>query len=215
VEVCYLKIRECFVYKLPPRANAKGHVAQEWGLEKPLWTGELKLLATDQNLWLRFSKNGEVFCESVKIPLHEVNVIHPLTYWVEPALDSSRYYVIRMQDPVSKKLISLGVGLRERSESFDFNAAINDRLSLERRQAEVPEDDDDDQPSAPADDGKRIGSLAPAADGARIKLNLNVGAGGKPRKRSTGQKPAGLGHILAPPPAAKQDDDDWGDFSSA
>ena len=43
IEQQLLKIDECFVYRVGPRKSAnRGHRADEWGLDNPLLTAELK-----------------------------------------------------------------------------------------------------------------------------------------------------------------------------
>ena len=36
---------ECLVYRLPPRTTVRGYRAADWGLDKPAWTGRMRVIA--------------------------------------------------------------------------------------------------------------------------------------------------------------------------
>ena len=44
IERCILVKNEVFVYKIPPRASAKGYRAADWNLSTPDWTGRLRVV---------------------------------------------------------------------------------------------------------------------------------------------------------------------------
>ena len=44
IERCILVKNEVFVYKIPPRASARGYRAADWNLSAPDWTGRLRLI---------------------------------------------------------------------------------------------------------------------------------------------------------------------------
>ncbi|DBA88742.1 TPA: hypothetical protein ACH3X1_004162 [Trebouxia sp. C0004] len=58
---------------------------------------------------------------------------------VEPVVDSSRYFALRIEDPVSKRHAFIGIGFRERTEASDFNAALYEHTQYLRRKKEALE----------------------------------------------------------------------------
>jgi len=110
--------REISVYKIPPLKANEGHRANEWGdLAQPLWKGRLRIIEKSSNAALYFedAQTGELFAKA------EYDPTRPS---VEAVLDSSRYFVVRVEDTGKKAYI--GMGLAERTDSFDFNVALQD-----------------------------------------------------------------------------------------
>ncbi|KAG9303286.1 hypothetical protein G9A89_013612 [Geosiphon pyriformis] len=126
-----LVIRECFVYKLPPRSSSKEYRAAEWGdMEAFLWKGRLRIIAIGEKCFIRLEDGttGELFAESP---------YDPKTNSVEPVRDSSRYFVLRVEDKGRHAFI--GMGFQERSEAFDFQVTLQDHikhLNVEKEAAE-------------------------------------------------------------------------------
>ncbi|KAF5357753.1 hypothetical protein D9756_001448 [Leucocoprinus leucothites] len=110
--------REVSVYKIPPlRANV-GYRAGEWGdLAQPLWKGRLRIIERSSGVAMQFedSQTGELFAKADYDPERPS---------VEAVLDSSRYFVVRVEDSGRKAYI--GMGFAERTDSFDFNVALQD-----------------------------------------------------------------------------------------
>lgn len=110
--------REVSVYKIPPLKKNEGHRAQEWGdLGNPLWKGRLRIIERKSGVAIQFedANTGELFAKA------EYDPAKPS---VEAVLDSSRYFVVRVED--AGKRAYIGMGFLERSDSFDFNVALQD-----------------------------------------------------------------------------------------
>ncbi|KAF9527028.1 adaptin ear-binding coat-associated protein 1 NECAP-1 [Crepidotus variabilis] len=131
--------REVSVYKIPPRVANEGYRANDWGdLAEPLWKGRLRIIENSKgaSLNLEDAQTGELFARA------EYDVERPS---VEAVLDSSRYFVIRVED--TGKRAYIGMGFAERSDSFDFNVALQDYTK--RRRAHLNPDAEESSPHVP------------------------------------------------------------------
>jgi hypothetical protein len=88
-EATLLVIRECFVYKIPPRTQAKGFKAADWDLTNPLWQGRLRVASQGEKCIVKLedTNTGEVFAQCFASDTS-----------VEPVTDSSRYFVLKIED---------------------------------------------------------------------------------------------------------------------
>ncbi|KAK2067660.1 hypothetical protein P8C59_001375 [Phyllachora maydis] len=126
------------VYKIPPLASTKGYTAAAW-TEDPrrhLATCRLRVIETavppptppdgpgagaedvvKTDVVLEDAASGQLFAAA------------PYTgpAAVEPALDSSRFFALRVQDPAGRKA-TLGIGFEDRSEAFDLGVALQEAL---------------------------------------------------------------------------------------
>lgn len=117
------------VYNIPPLASTKGYMAATW-TEDPkrhIITCRLRVVETaipqpdgagdkvKTDVVLEDPSNGQLFAAA---PYGSPDV-------VESALDSSRFFAVRVQDPSGRKA-TLGIGFEERSEAFDFGVALQD-----------------------------------------------------------------------------------------
>ncbi|KAF9482812.1 adaptin ear-binding coat-associated protein 1 NECAP-1 [Pholiota conissans] len=134
--------REVSVYKIPPLNANEGYRANDWGdLASPLWKGRLRIIENSKGaaLQLEDAQTGELFARA------EYDITRPS---VEAVLDSSRYFVVRVEDAGKKAYI--GLGFAERSDSFDFNVALQDYTKRRRATLNPPVDVDEVSPHAPA-----------------------------------------------------------------
>ncbi|KAI0747448.1 adaptin ear-binding coat-associated protein 1 NECAP-1 [Irpex lacteus] len=135
--------REVSVFKIPPLKKNEGHRAQEWGdLGQPLWKGRLRIIERSAGVSIQFEDNttGELFAKA------EYDPAKPS---VEAVLDSSRYFVVRVEDNGRRAYI--GMGFLERTDSFDFNVALQDYTKRWRAlQNPTTPDTDSSSPHVPA-----------------------------------------------------------------
>eukprot|EP00026_Physarum_polycephalum_P001563 Phypoly_transcript_01565.p1 GENE.Phypoly_transcript_01565~~Phypoly_transcript_01565.p1 ORF type:complete len:546 (-),score=84.07 Phypoly_transcript_01565:1662-3230(-) len=118
-EQTLLILKECFVYRIGPRPNAAGYKAQDWDPTKFIWSGRLVIVEKGDKCTIKFedpNNSGEIFA---LCPVDDTAV--------EPVTDSSRYFVVRIQDGSGRHAF-VGMGFTERNDAFDFNTTILDHL---------------------------------------------------------------------------------------
>ena len=98
--------RECYVYQIPPTSSASGHRANDWNVDKWLKEVTLKVKSQDVkcNVTLYDMETNEVFAEC-PLPQNPQNFLSS----VEPVIDSSRYFVLKIVDPQSKRHAFIGM----------------------------------------------------------------------------------------------------------
>lgn len=105
---------------------------------------------------------------------------------IEAVSDSSRYFVLRIQDDSGRSAF-IGIGFGDRSDSFDFNVALQDHFKYVKNQEALEKEKT--EPKAQLDLGFK--------EGETIKINMKItkkdGSEGTSR---TGKKTGGLGKRL-------------------
>uniref|UniRef100_A0A3B3ZIL7 NECAP PHear domain-containing protein n=1 Tax=Periophthalmus magnuspinnatus TaxID=409849 RepID=A0A3B3ZIL7_9GOBI len=83
---------EVHVYRIPPRASNRGYRAADWKLDEPAWSGRMKITAKGKMAFIKLEdKNtGELFAQA---PVDQYPGVA-----VEAVTDSSRYFVVRIDD---------------------------------------------------------------------------------------------------------------------
>lgn len=135
-----LVVREVCVYKIPPRTTSGGYKCGEWLQSDKIWTGRLRVVSCKDRCEIRLEdpNSGELFAACFVQPGQRENA-------VETVLDSSRYFVLKIEDGTGKHAF-IGLGFNERNEAFDFNVALSDhekyvRRELEKESGETSESD--------------------------------------------------------------------------
>merc|ERR1712137_723714 len=121
-EETFCVLEPCFVYKIPPRATTQGYKAADWNLDQPVWQGRLRVKGeglTKLFVQLEDPVSGRVFATCRVDP-------DKMSETLEPVLDSSRYYALRIEDEATQRHAFIGMGFHERDQSFEFKAALQD-----------------------------------------------------------------------------------------
>ncbi|XP_011028837.1 PREDICTED: uncharacterized protein At1g03900-like [Populus euphratica] len=125
-----LVVREVSVYKIPPRSTSGGYKCGEWLQSDKIWSGRLRVVSCKERCEIRLEdpNSGELFAACFFNPGQRENS-------VETVLDSSRYFVLKIEDGRGKHAF-VGLGFTERNEAFDFNVALSDHEKYVRRENE-------------------------------------------------------------------------------
>ncbi|XP_074302688.1 uncharacterized protein At1g03900-like [Silene latifolia] len=124
IELILFQVPECYVYIIPPRKTAASYRADEWDVNKWSWEGVLKAVSKGEECIIRLEdkSTGELYARAFL----RKGEPHP----VEPVIDSSRYFVLRIEENIGGRLrhAFIGIGFRERTEAYDFQAALHDHM---------------------------------------------------------------------------------------
>ncbi|XP_048563748.1 uncharacterized protein At1g03900-like [Triticum urartu] len=124
VELVLFQVAECYVYLIPPRKTAASYRADEWNVNKWAWEGALKVASKGEECVIKLEdkSTGELYARAF---LREGEP-HP----VEAVIDSSRYFVLRIEENIDgrQRHAFIGLGFRERTEAYDFQAALHDHM---------------------------------------------------------------------------------------
>jgi len=181
------------VYQIPPLKNESGHRANDWDVNKWLWSGALKVTATGKllKIILHDPATGALFATC---PVAEAG-----SKAIDQVIDSSRYFALRIDDGKGKHAF-VGLGFRDRSDAYDFNATIGDHWKGVRREMEAEEEAKAFAERA-ASEPMRDLSLK---EGETLSIKVNVpGGGSKPRAPRPKAAEGASSGLLPPPPGGK------------
>lgn len=193
-----LVVREVSVFKIPPRSTSGGYKCGEWLQSDKIWSGRLRVVSCGDRCEIRLEdpSSGELFAACFVRPGQRESS-------VETVVDSSRYFVLRIEDGQGKHAF-IGLGFNERNEAFDFNVALSDHEKYLRREHEKESEGVEGEESSI--------DIHPAVnhrlkEGETIRINVKskpssgtgmLSAAGMTGGTSSTKKP---GALLAPPPS--------------
>lgn len=176
--------QEVFVYKIPPRQSNRGYRAADWNLSEPTWTGRMRLVSKGKTLALKLEDktSGALFANC---PVEAYPGVA-----IESVSDSSRYFVLRIQDDNGRNAF-IGLGFGDRSDSFDLNVALQDHFKWVKNEEQIEKEKV--EPKQQLDLGFK--------EGETIKINMKITKkdGSEAGGRAGAKKAGGLG-LLPPPP---------------
>tara|TARA_B110000208_G_scaffold173559_1_gene217459 strand:+ start:90 stop:926 length:837 start_codon:yes stop_codon:yes gene_type:complete len=178
-EMTVANINPCFAFKIPPRKGGQGYRAAEWKANK-VWEGRLQVATRGSEIGIKLvEEDGGTFAEA---PVGAF-----AAPFVEPVVDSGRYFALRIVN--AGRFAFIGIGFAERGHALSFKIALQEHFKREAEPAlpegPIPEATGKYKLGA----GGSIGKISVAGLPARTK---------KKKKASSG----GLGLGLAPPPSA-------------
>lgn len=110
-------IKHSHVFKLPTRQTGSiGWRGADW--KEKVWHGTVKVV--DRN-----DMTAVLLVDSVKGTIYAVCPIRDGVNAVERCVDSSRYFVLRIENQAGRHMF-IGLAFNERNDAFDFNTALQD-----------------------------------------------------------------------------------------
>ncbi|KAJ9550354.1 hypothetical protein OSB04_014399 [Centaurea solstitialis] len=205
-ELILFQVSECYVYLIPPRKTAASYRADEWDINKWAWEGTMKVVGKGEECIIRLEDktSGELYARAF---LRDGEP-HP----VEPVIDSSRYFVLRVEENIGGRLrhAFIGIGFRERPQAYDFQAALHDHMKYLNKKKTAEEMEHQFQHTSSVDYSLK--------DGETLVLQLkNKGGGGGrsvrskffeqglnnlPDQKEKGKKEAAISIKPPPPPSS-------------
>ncbi|XP_020229454.1 uncharacterized protein At1g03900 [Cajanus cajan] len=201
LELVLFQVPECYVYIIPPRMSAASYRADEWDVNKWAWEGILKVISKGEECIIRLEdkSTGELYARAFL----RNGEPHP----VEPVIDSSRYFVLRIEENIDGRLrhAFIGLGFRERTEAYDFQAALHDHMKYLNKKKTAEEMEQHYQHTSSVDYSLKEGEtlvlqLKNNKSGRSIKSKFfEQGLNNSPEEK-TGKKLLPVPSIKLPPP---------------
>ncbi|XP_077168581.1 adaptin ear-binding coat-associated protein 2 isoform X3 [Paroedura picta] len=180
---------EVLVYRLPPRASNRGYRAAEWQLDQPAWSGRMRITSQGKVAYIKLEDktSGELFAQA---PVDQFPGLA-----VEGVADSSRYFVLRIEDGNGRRAF-IGLGFVDRGDAFDFNVALQDHFKWVKQQSELARQAQNPQQAPKLDLGFKEGQTIKLSIANMKKKEGTVGSKSRPGSS------AGTG-LIPPPPGGK------------
>ncbi|KAI7739274.1 hypothetical protein M8C21_002448 [Ambrosia artemisiifolia] len=228
-ELVLFQVSECYVYLIPPRKTAASYRADEWDINKWAWEGTMKVVSKGEECIIKLEdKTTGNGISPVQCLLQEVAKQAVHTSWliqlhcelyaraflrdgephpVEPVIDSSRYFVLRVEENIGGRLrhAFIGIGFRERPQAYDFQAALHDHMKYLNKKKTAEEMEQQFQQTSSVDyslkDGETLVLQLKNKGGKSIRSKFfEQGLNNPQDQKEKGKKEVAITSILPPPP---------------
>ncbi|KAL4573268.1 hypothetical protein LXL04_020067 [Taraxacum kok-saghyz] len=200
-ELVLFQVPESYVYLIPPRKTAASYRADEWDINKWAWEGTMKVVSKGEECIIRLEDKttGELYARAF---LRDGEP-HP----VEPVIDSSRYFVLRVEENIGGRLrhAFIGIGFRERPQAYDFQAALHDHIKYLDKKKTAEEMEHQFHQTSAVDyslkDGETIVLQLKNKGGRSVRSKFfELGLNNLPDPKEKGKEVVGISLIPPPPP---------------
>eukprot|EP01091_Cochliopodium_minus_P009030 TRINITY_DN214_c0_g1_i1.p1 TRINITY_DN214_c0_g1~~TRINITY_DN214_c0_g1_i1.p1 ORF type:complete len:338 (+),score=141.57 TRINITY_DN214_c0_g1_i1:40-1053(+) len=182
-------VEEAFVYRAGQRTSSEGYKANEWDLNNPLWTGRVIVQGDGTICIIKLENTSGVLFAECRFDASKEGP----TY-VEKVTDSSRYFVLRIENKGRHAFIGLGFNERNSALTF-YDGVIEHKKSLERKgELEKIKTERMNQPKV----DRSFGDGQTITISFKTKTKQKEGSKKKNNKKNVVQ--LGNGGLLMPPP---------------
>jgi hypothetical protein len=188
---------EVNVYVIPPRqSTTRKHRAADWKLDSPNYVCRLKIISKGDKCLIRLEdrNTGGHFATC---PIESYPSIA-----VEYVEDSTRYFVIRVQNENGQQAF-LGIGFSDRSDSFDFNVALQEHFKYLKQSKQIEQEEKSMINNSSSEQSQQPTSKLDLSfkEGQTIKINLKSSfTGDEPTKKSIKNPTEKFTSGILPPP---------------
>lgn len=187
IDITLCMIPTCFAFKIPPRESSKGYRAADW-TESQIWAGRLRIVERLERIVILLEhKDKDGLFASCCV---QNDPAAPSS--VEPVSDSSRYFVLRLEDGKGNHVF-IGIGFNSRDNAFEFKVTLRDfEKQIEERKS--------------TQDAESSSSHLLKQD-FTLKGSISLGGGFLPKSKKTVKSPKSseisFQNNILPPPGGK------------
>jgi hypothetical protein len=190
---------EVNVYVIPPRqSTTRKHRAADWKLDSPNFICRLKVISKGDKCLIRL-EDRNTGAHFATCPIESYPSIA-----LEYVEDSTRYFVIRVQNENGQQAF-LGIGFNDRSDSFDFNVALQDHFKYLKQTKQIEQEEKLTMNNTSSEQQQQPTKLDLSfKEGQTIKINLKSSFTGDEQTKKSAKNPNEnfTPGVLPPPPGS-------------